>query len=143
MNFQAIKQIIRAGIGTTTILLAGVAMSATLTVKLTFSGANEVPPVTTAASGTGTITVGDDMSVGGSVTTVGIDGTAAHFHTGAAGANGPVTLGLTKTGDGVWSVPAGAKFTEEQFKTFKAGGMYINVHSAANKAGEIRAQVLP
>lgn len=144
MNLQGIKRFVWVGAGAAAILLAGcAAMSASQSVKVTLSGASEVPPVITSASGSGTIVVGDDMSVSGSVTTKGVDATAAHIHTGAAGANGPVTIGLTKTAEGVWSVPAGAKFTAEQYKTFKAGGMYINVHSAANKPGEIRGQLMP
>src|SRR5437016_1617308 len=73
------------------------------------SGGEEVPPVTTMASGTSTITVGADKSVSGSVTTTGVAGTAAHIHQAAMGQNGPVIVPLTKTSDNVWSVPAGAK----------------------------------
>jgi hypothetical protein len=111
--------------------------------SLNLSGANEVPPVSTTATGTGTITVGADMSVSGSVTTTGLAGTAAHIHMGAAGANGPVIVPMEKTGDNVWTVKAGAKFTEAQYQAYKAGGLYVNVHSAANKGGEIRDQLKP
>ena len=62
---------------------------------------------------------------------------------GLAGANGPVSVPLSKTGDGVWSVPAGAKLTPEQLKAFHDGGLYVNVHSAEHKGGEIRAQLKP
>ena len=106
-------------------------------------GDQEVPPVATGASGTGTIAIAADGAVSGSVTTKGIEGTMAHIHTGAAGANGPVVVPLTKTADGVWSVPAGAKLTPEQLKTFQDGGLYVNVHSAEHKGGEIRAQLKP
>jgi hypothetical protein len=112
-------------------------------VKLTLSGDQEVPPVTTSASGTGTITVGDDMSVKGSVMTTGITATAAHIHMGAAGKNGPVIVPLTKSGDSGWAVGAGAKLTDEQMKAFKDGDLYVNVHSAAHPGGEIRAQLKP
>jgi len=111
--------------------------------ELQLSGAQEVPPVTTSATGTGSITVGSDGAVSGSVTTKGIDGTMAHIHTGKAGANGPVIVPLSKTADGVWSVPAGAKLTPEQLKDFNEGGLYVNVHSADHKGGEIRAQLKP
>ena len=51
-------------------------------VKVTLAGDQEVPAVTTAAKGSGTVTVGDDMSVKGSITTTGITGTAAPARTG-------------------------------------------------------------
>ncbi len=111
--------------------------------KVMLSGNQEVPPVTTAATGTGTIMIGMDMSVSGSVTTTGIAGVAAHIHEGAMGANGPVIVPLTKTSDNVWSVPAGAKLTAAQYASYKAGKLYVNVHSAANKGGEIRGQLKP
>lgn len=112
-------------------------------VKVVLSGSQEVPPVTTSASGGGTITVGADKSVSGSVTTTGVVGIAAHIHQAAAGQNGPVIVPLAKTGDNVWSVPAGAKLTDDQNAAFKAGNLYVNVHSAANKGGEIRGQLKP
>jgi ABC-type Fe3+-hydroxamate transport system substrate-binding protein len=108
------------------------------------SGGEEVPPVTTSASGSGTITIKDDRSVSGSVSTSGIAGIAAHIHVGAAGKNGPVIVPLTKGADGTtWSVPAGAKLTEAQYDAYKAGDLYVNVHSAAHKGGEIRGQLKP
>ena len=112
-------------------------------VKVTLSGDQEVPAVKTSASGGGTITINDDKSVSGSVTTTGVAGTMAHIHNGAAGKNGPVIIPLTKSGDGTWSVAAGAKLTDAQFAAYKAGDLYVNVHSAANKGGEIRGQLKP
>jgi hypothetical protein len=107
------------------------------------SGDTEVPPVKTMASGVSTIAVGADGAVAGSVKTTGVAGTAAHIHVGAAGKNGPVIIPLTKGADGEWSVPPGAKLTDEQMKSFKSGDLYVNVHSEANKSGEIRAQLAP
>ena len=118
----------------------GIASAMAADIKLTLSGSNEVPAVTTSANGEGTITVGDDGSVSGSVSTKGVQGTAAHIHVGAAGENGPVIVPLTKDGD-TYKVPAGAKFSEEQMARFKAGELYVNVHSAANPNGEIRGQL--
>ena len=112
-------------------------------VKVTLSGDQEVPAVKTSASGGGTITINDDKSVSGSITTTGVAGTMAHIHNGAAGKNGPVIIPLTNSGDGTWSVAAGAKLTDAQFEAFKAGDLYVNVHSAANKGGEIRGQLKP
>ncbi len=138
------RRTLLAGVSMVTMLVvafAGVASAADITVML--SGSQEVPAVTTSASGSGTITVGDDMSISGSVTTTGVAGTAAHIHTAAAGQNGPVTIPLTKSGDNGWAVPAGTKLTDAQFEAFKAGNLYINVHSDAHKGGEIRGQIKP
>jgi len=112
-------------------------------VKVALSGSQEVPPVKTSASGSGTITVAADKSVSGSISTTGLDGTAAHIHEGAAGQNGPVIIPLTKGANGMWSVPAGTKLTDAQYASYKAGNLYVNVHTAANKGGEIRAQIKP
>ncbi len=40
-------------------------------------------------------------------------------------------------------MPEGSKLTDEQYAAYKAGNLYVNVHSAANKGGEIRAQLKP
>ena len=111
--------------------------------KVTLAGSQEVPPVTTSASGTGSIMVGPDGSVSGTVTTSGVDATMAHIHEAPMGQNGPVIVPFAKTADNVWSVPAGAKLTAAQLQSLKSGNLYINVHSAANKGGEIRGQLKP
>ena len=120
---------------------AGLAIAGATQVKL--SGAQEVPPVQTSAAGSGTITVNDDMSVSGSVTTTGVKGTMAHIHEAAPGKNGGVAIPLEKKSDNEWAVPAGAKLTDAQYKSYKAGDLYVNVHSDANKGGEIRGQLKP
>jgi len=112
-------------------------------VHVELTGGEETPPVTTSATGTGTIKIAANHSVSGSVRTQGIDGTAAHIHVGARGVSGPPIITLEKTADGVWSVPAGSKLTDEQYASFKSGNLYVNVHSAEHKPGEIRAQLKP
>jgi hypothetical protein len=111
--------------------------------RVSLTGAEQNPPVTTSASGTGSFSVSSDKTISGSVTTTGMTGTAAHIHTGAKGSNGPVTIPLTKTGDNVWSVPPNTKLTDAQYEDFKANRLYVNVHSAQHKPGEIRAQIQP
>ena len=112
-------------------------------VKVAMSGDQEVPAVTTTAKGSGTVMIGDDMSVKGSITTTGVAGTAAHIHMAAAGKNGPVIVPMTKSGDAGWTFAPDAKLNADQMKAFKAGDLYINVHSAANPNGEIRGQLKP
>ena len=118
--------------------------TAYFTDNVTLSGAEEVPPVKTAGSGRGTITVKDDKSVSGSVTITGFTSTAAHIHMGAASCVCPVIIPLTKSSDGnTWSVPEGRKLTDAQYDAYKAGNLYVNVHSAANKSGEVRGRLKP
>lgn len=112
-------------------------------VKVDLTGAEETPPVTTSASGHGTIRLAKDKSVSGTVKTTGIEGTAAHIHVGAKGEAGPPIITLTKGADGTWTVPAGSKLTDEQWADYKAGKLYVNVHSEQHKPGEIRAQLKP
>ncbi|NDP42570.1 MAG: CHRD domain-containing protein [Aromatoleum sp.] len=112
-------------------------------VKVTLSGSQEIPPVTTTASGTGTFAVDADRSVSGSVTVTGMTATVAHVHEAAAGTNGLIMIPLTKTSDTVWSVPPGIKLTDAQYASFKAGNLYYNVHSEAHRSGEIRCQIKP
>lgn len=130
---------ISPGIASLLLAACGVAWAG----PLELSGAQEVPPVSTAASGTGDITVAADGAVSGSVKTTGVVGTMAHIHLAAMGKNGPVIIPLTNGGDGMWTVPAGAKLSAEQMASYKAGDLYVNVHSDAHKGGEIRAQLKP
>jgi hypothetical protein len=124
-------------------LIAGSGSALAADLKVTLNGAEETPPVTTSATASGTITVAADKSVSGTLKTQGIDGTVAHIHVGAPGQSGPPIITLNKGADGAWSVPAGSKLTDEQYADFKAGKLYVNVHSAEHKAGEIRGQLKP
>lgn len=138
------RQSIYVVVSAVTLLLAGYAgLAFSDEVRITLSGDQEVPPVATHATGTGTVTVGTDKSISGSVTTAGVAVTAAHIHEAGPGKNGPIVIPLTKTSDTVWTVPAGAKLTDAQYDSYKAGNLYFNIHSAANKAGEIRGQIKP
>lgn len=123
------------------LLAAGLASAEDVAVSL--SGDQEVPAVTTSAKGTGKITIADDKSVSGSIETTGMMGTAAHIHEAPPGQNGKPVITLEKKGDNEWVVPAGAKLTDAQYASFKAGNLYVNVHSAAHKGGEIRTQLKP
>lgn len=125
------------------VLVVAAANALAADIKVTLSGDQEVPAVKTSATGSGTISVGDDKSVKGSVRTTGVVGTMAHIHEAAPGKNGPVAIPLMKAADNQWSVPAGAKFSDAQYENYKAGNMYVNVHSDAHPDGEIRGQLKP
>jgi len=123
------------------VAFTGPAFAVDVRVKLT--GAEETPPVTTTASGTATFKIAADKSVTGTIKTKGIDGTVAHIHLGAPGQSGPPIITLNKEAGGEWSVPEGSKLTDEQYASFKAGNLYVNVHSAEHQPGEIRGQLKP
>jgi hypothetical protein len=68
----------------------------------------------------------------------------AHFHGPAEpGKNAGVLIWLTKQGSPVESPIKGeATLTPEQAQQLMAGEWYVNVHTQAHAAGEIRGQVV-
>jgi hypothetical protein len=109
--------------------------------QVSLTGASEVPAVATSASGSATVTIKHDRSVAAKITITGMTPTAAHIHEAAAGSNGAVIVPFTKTGDNTFEAPAAAKLTEAQYASYKAGKLYVNLHSAAHSGGEIRVQL--
>ena len=66
---------------------------------------------------------------------------AAHIHSGAPGQAGPPVVPFT--GDLSSPIVGKATLTDAQMADLKAGKWYVNVHTAANKGGEIRGQIKP
>lgn len=139
---QECKRAVMAALAGTMLMIAGCSImgggGAT-----PLSGAQEVPPNPSSATGHGKIRIGPDKSVNGGLTFTGMLGTAAHIHEAPAGANGPVIIALTKTSDTSFAVPPGISLTDAQYASYMAGNLYLNVHSAAYPGGEIRAQLKP
>jgi hypothetical protein len=107
------------------------------------TGAEEVPPVTTSATGTGVVVVDPStMQMKATVITRGITATAAHIHIAPRGQSGPIVFPLAETsgGSGIWTTEA--TLTTTQMNDLRAGNYYFNVHSAAFPNGEIRGQIL-
>lgn len=111
-------------------------------IKASLAGGEEVPPINVPGSGSGSFRVAEDGTISGSVTTKDVQGTMAHIHRAAKGANGPVIVPLAKDGD-TYSVPAGRKLTPQQMDELKAGNLYVNVHTNRYKGGEVRGQLQP
>lgn len=109
--------------------------------EVNLSGTNEVPAVTTDASGSGLVSILVDHSVTAKITMKGMNATAANIHEGAAGTNGPVIIAFTKTGDNEFTVPEGAKLTDAQWVDYEKGKLYLNVQSTKHPRGEVRAQL--
>ena len=143
-SIPTIRHFLPGIVAAATLALSAFSISATADeLHFKLSGDAEVPPVATTASGTGAITINPDMTVSGKVTTSGVAATMAHIHVGKAGANGAVVVTLAKSGDNVWLVPDGTRLSEAAYQSYKAGELYVNVHSAEHKAGEIRGQLNP
>ncbi len=121
--------------------------SVMFTAKL--DGSQEVPAVTTTASGTGTFVLSaNGTKLTYNVTVNGLSGpiTGSHFHNGAAGTSAGVVKTVSFTGNtvsGVWSsTDASQPFTDLLLSELLRGRLYLNVHTSANPGGEIRGQVL-
>ncbi|MET0442546.1 MAG: CHRD domain-containing protein [Casimicrobiaceae bacterium] len=104
-------------------------------------GSSEVAPVRTQAYGTGVINIAADRGVTVTLSVIDMVPTAAHIHEGAVGANGPVIVPLNKISEGAFVAPDNAKLTEAQYAAYKAGNLYVNVHSVKYPDGEVRAQI--
>jgi hypothetical protein len=132
-----------AAIATTILVLGFSGVAWGDEIKLTLSGGQEIPPVTTSASGNGTVSVGSDKSISGKVIVTGMSVTVAHIHEGAPSTNGPIIIPLVRTAENEWSVPGGTRLTDAQFESYRSGNLYFNIHSDAYKKGEIRGQIKP
>jgi CHRD domain len=133
----------------------------------TLSGASEVPPVSTTATGTATLSVsGQQITYTVNVTNL-QNALVSHIHIAPTGENGPVRLNLCGTGapqpdctNGTAVLATGTNGTtvgtppitfDSLLSAMRTGGAYVNVHTSApgctagnpgcNPGGEIRGQV--
>jgi hypothetical protein len=81
----------------------------------------------------------------------------SHIHFAPAGSAGPIMIWLTEHGvtDGTYASPISGTATEEHFapvdngpqtweealQAIRDGDAYVNIHTAANGAGELRGQL--
>jgi hypothetical protein len=122
----------------------GVARAAQVTFKADLNAASEVPPITSAGKGAATATLDTaTKTLNWAVDYSGLSGpaTAAHIHGPAdPGANAGVLVPFT--GDLASPIKGSAVLTEAQIAQLEAGKWYVNIHTAANKGGEIRGQLV-
>jgi CHRD domain len=102
-------------------------------------GTKETPPNGSVAGGWARVTLNPGNTLTYEVRTWGITATAAHIHDGPAGVAGPIIVPLTG-GPTAWSGTSGA-ITAAQVTKLLTQGLYVNVHSLAFGAGEIRGQL--
>jgi hypothetical protein len=135
--------------------------------EATLSGAQEVEPVTTPASGTATISI-EGSQIVYRVDVVNLENAVvSHIHVAPAGQNGPVRLNLCGTPDGVPACTSGSGTLVEGsnggaleitfdslVSAIRAGNAYVNVHTDDGEgeqntgpgemaSGEIRGQITP
>ena len=124
-------------------LISSAAFAETVHMKATLTGAAEVPPHQTNGKGTADVTVDTaTKKLTWRVDYSGLTGpaTAAHFHGRAdASKNAGVEVPIVPPGPSPLS--GSATITDAELQQLLNGMMYINVHTKANPAGEIRGQV--
>lgn len=116
----------------------------TMAFKAALSPQAEVPPHAD-LKGSGTLEATFDaaaMTLNYSVSYAGLTGpaTMAHFH-GAAPAGKNAGVMVPVAGSLASPIKGTATLTPEQVKALEAGELYFNIHTDANKAGELRGQV--
>jgi len=117
-----------------------------LAADVTMLGTNEVPSVTTTATGLGQIRLTTDKKVYSKITINNLEGAdamlAAHIHRGAANINGPVLVSIYATGSEFGTVKI-VTVDDATFFSLKNDPLYFNAHSTNNPAGKVRGQIRP
>jgi len=118
------------------------------TYKAALAATNEVPPTASAGTGSATLTLNvATKELTWDVKFQGLTGPAiaAHIHgPAAAGVNASVTVpfdGVPKAASG--EIKGSKVLTDAQIADLDGGKFYVNIHTDANKGGEIRGQVQP
>lgn len=142
----ALPNLIRTSLLATTIAVAGCGMKpvtyGTANFSGPLSGAAEVPPTTTAASGSFEATLDKNTrTLKWTLSYSGLSGpaTGAHFHGPAKpGSNAGVVVPFPNPAS---PIQGQTVLTTEQVADLMAGKWYANIHTAANPGGEIRGQL--
>jgi hypothetical protein len=124
-------------------LLPQAAAAQPMAMSAKLSAASEVPPNASTGTGTGTFS----LDMGSKVLTYRVEysgltgpATAAHIHGPAApGANAPPVVPFANPASPITGT---VTLTDAQIADLHAGRYYVNVHTAANRGGEIRGQIV-
>jgi len=123
--------------------LASPSSAATINLKAELKASNEVPP--NDSKGTGSVTATYDeasktLSWKGNVSGLTGPAIAAHFHAGPPDKNGAVVVPIPGADKGAFE--GKATLTDAQATDALSGRWYVNVHTTANKGGEVRGQLV-
>ena len=124
-------------------VVATAAFADTVSYKADLAGSQEVPVVAGGGKGSAELTYDTaSKKLTWKVTFSGLSGaaTAAHLHGPAeAGKNAGVAVPIPGTAS---PLEGSATLTDVQASDLISGKWYVNIHTAANKGGEIRGQVV-
>ncbi|AOY95409.1 CHRD domain-containing protein [Cupriavidus sp. USMAA2-4] len=145
------SQLRRALVGLSGLALAGsmaLVQAAPVSFTVALSGTQEVPPVQTKGSGSANLTFDPGTRVVTwtiTLSDLSSEPTMAHFHGPATpGKNADVKVWISRKDAALTSPLQGqATLSPADAQELLTGEMYINVHTKAHPAGEIRGQVLP
>lgn len=136
-----IKAILAAALCSTALSFSA-AYAQTVTYKIDLKASEEVPANTSKGSGTAEVTYDPATKVlKWKVAYAGLTGPAimGHIHGPAEpGKNASVVIPFSKAES---PIEGSATLTDAQAADLTAGKLYVNIHTAENKGGEIRGQV--
>ena len=141
------KQVASIGLGvlvlTTLVISTPIAFAETVNLKGSLNASQSVPP--TNSNGTGNLQATYDTATKQltyTVTYSGLTGnaTAAHFH-GPADPDKTAGVVVPVQGSVASPIKGTATLTDAQASDLLAGKWYFNIHTEANRPGEIRGQV--
>lgn len=111
---------------------------------IALNGSNEVPSVTTTATGIATIRMTENKNLFIKVAVSNLDAgdalTLSHIHSGLAGANGSVVLPIYASAAD-FGIMKKISVDATLYASFLADPLYVNVHSTAHGSGLIRGQI--
>ena len=112
--------------------------------NVSMTGAHEVPPVTTTATGTAFLRLAADNTLFSKVTVADLESgdawTAAHVHTGAPDVNGGVLIPLCNSADD-FGISITTALAADVVTTLLTDQVYTNAHTTNHPAGIIRGQI--
>jgi hypothetical protein len=127
------------------IALCSPSNAATIKLKAELKATNEVPP--NDSKGTGSVDLTFDeatkkLTWKGTYANLTGPPSASHFHGPApAGKNAGILIPIFVAPASQSPFEGSAILTDEQVEYLNAGTLYVNIHTNANKAGELRGQV--
>ena len=127
-----------------TLALATPAMAEMVNLKADLKASNEVPPNDSKGAGSVTATydsASKKLSWKGNYSGLSGPATAAHFHVAEPGKNGGIAVPIFMGASAKSPFEGEATLTDTQAADLMGGRWYVNIHTDAHKAGEIRGQV--